>query len=91
MPISRPMASSTSPHDTANALAPKKAGARNAITASRAEHGTSGASRIVSNRPRRDSMTRVPITAGTLQPNPRNSGRNDFPCSPMTCITLSIT
>ena len=70
---------------------PKKAGARNAITASRAVQGTSGASRIVSSRARRSSMIRAPSTAGTLQPNPRNSGRNDLPCSPIKCMKRSIT
>ena len=80
-----------SPHVTSPALLPKKAGAMNATTAMRAVHGTSGAIRMVNNLAGQESITRVPMMAGTLQPNPRNSGRNDFPCNPMICMKLSIT
>jgi len=36
------------------------------------------------------SIVRVAIIAGTLHPNPIMSGINDFPCSPILCISLSI-
>ena len=83
--------SATSPNEMRVAPVTKKAGIRNAITASRAVHGTSGASRIVSQRARRSSMMREPRTAGTLQPKPRKSGMNDLPCSPIRCMKRSMT
>jgi len=83
--------SSTIPQVTRVALRPKKAGAMKATTAMRAVHGTRGAIRMVNKRAVGESITRVPMTAGTLQPNPRNKGRKDLPCKPMTCITLSMT
>ncbi len=83
--------SSTIPQVTQNAFLPKNAGAMNATTAMRAVHGTSGARIIVNNLDDHESITRVPITAGTLQPKPRNNGKKDLPCSPMRCMKLSIT
>ena len=79
------------PQETRKACCPKKAGARKAITAMRAVHGTSGAMRMVRMRAGRESMTRVPMMAGTLQPNPRNRGKKDLPCRPIMCMMLSMT
>ena len=36
------------------------------------------------------SIVLVAITAGTLHPNPMINGINDFPWSPILCISLSI-
>ena len=36
------------------------------------------------------SMVRQAMIAGTLQPKPMISGMNDFPCTPMRCITRSM-
>ena len=40
---------------------------------------------------RGESIMRVPRIAGTLQPNPKTSGKTDFPCSPSECMNLSVT
>ncbi len=81
----------TNPQMTHMASLPKKAGAKKATTAIRAVHGTNGASKMVNRRDFHESITRVPITAGTLQPKPRKSGKKDLPCSPIQCIKLSMT
>ena len=47
--------------------------------------------KITRSRARGDSITRAPITAGTLQPKPRKRGRKDLPCSPIRCMKRSIT
>ena len=72
-------------------ISPKKIGAIKAITIMRPVQGTSGANTIVSSRGRLESMMRAPITAGTLQPNPRKSGRKERPCNPIRCMNRSIT
>src|SRR6266498_3213289 len=77
--------------ETSNAFDPKKAGAKKATTAIRAVQGTKGAIKMVNRRAGHESMTRVPMIAGTLQPKPRNKGKNDLPCKPIMCIRLSIT
>ncbi|MBA7554505.1 hypothetical protein ES705_47126 [subsurface metagenome] len=59
-------------------------------TGSRALQDMNGLIRIVSSLLLRFSIERVAIIAGTLHPNPMISGINDFPCSPILCITLSI-
>ncbi len=81
----------TKPQATTGAAAPKKRGVMKARTIIRAVQGTRGANMMVSSRPRRDSITRVPITAGTLQPKPRNKGRKLLPCKPIKCMKRSIT
>ncbi len=82
--------SSTSPNATSGAATPKKTGVMKATTASRAVHGTSGIITIVSSRALGASITRVPATDGTLQPKPRNSGKNDLPCRPIRRMKPSI-
>ena len=80
----------TSAQDTMNAVGPKNTAATIATTAIRAVQGTSGISRVVSSRARFDSMMRVPITAGTLQPKPSKIGKKLLPCSPIMCIQRSV-
>ena len=55
-----------------------------------AEHDMNGLIRIVIMRLLRLSMERDARIAGTLHPKPMMRGINDFPCSPMRCITLSM-
>lgn len=45
---------------------------------------------MVSILSERDSIVRVAIIAGTLQPKPMSIGINDLPCKPIRCIILSI-
>ena len=45
---------------------------------------------MVIRRLLRLSMVRQAMIAGTLQPKPMISGMNDFPCTPMRCITRSM-
>ncbi len=56
----------------------------------RAVHGTSGISTMVINRALSASITRVPVIDGTLQPSPKNMGKNDLPCSPIKRMKPSI-
>ena len=56
----------------------------------RAEQDMNGRMSMVMSRERRLSMVRVAMMAGTLQPKPMTSGINDFPCSPMPCMSLSM-
>ncbi len=79
------------PTETAGAVATKNAGTRSARTTKRAEHGTSGRSKIVNSRAERDSITRAPKIAGTLQPAPTNIGRKLFPRSPTAESVRSST
>ena len=46
---------------------------------------------IVVLRSRSDSMQRVAMIAGTVQPKPSTSGTKERPCSPNRRITPSIT
>ena len=46
---------------------------------------------IVVNRSRVDSMVRVAITAGTVQPKPKSIGMKLLPWSPNLCMKPSIT
>ena len=59
-------------------------------TGSRALQLISGATKIVTSRSRRFSITRVAIIPGTAQANDDNSGINDFPDNPIRDISLSI-
>ena len=85
------MFSAMRPTDTPAAWAAKNAGTSSARTINRAEHGTSGRRRIVRSRAERDSMTRAPNTAGTLQPAPTNIGRKLLPRSPIDVRKRSST
>ena len=57
----------------------------------RAPQLISGRTMIVTVRSRSDSMVRVAITAGTVQPKPSTSGTKERPCKPNLRITPSIT
>ena len=56
----------------------------------RAEHDMNGSIIMVISRERRLSMVLVAMMAGTLQPKPITKGMNDFPWSPIPCISLSM-
>ena len=49
-----------------------------------------GATRIVANRSRRFSMTRVAMMPGTAQATDDNIGMNDLPLRPQRAISLSM-
>ena len=53
-------------------------------------HDMNGFIRIVMIRLLRLSIVRDAIIAGTLHPNPIIKGINDFPCSPIRCMILSM-
>ena len=59
-------------------------------TCSRAEHSENGMVTMVSRRSARERMTRVPISAGTLQPKPISSITKLRPSSPIFAISASI-
>ncbi len=59
-------------------------------TGSRAEQLINGATRIVVNRSRRFSITRVAMMPGIAHANDDNSGINDLPLNPTRTISLSI-
>ena len=56
----------------------------------RAEQLIKGSIIIVMILDLRLSMVLVAIIAGTLHPKPMIRGINDFPCSPIWCISLSM-
>ena len=68
----------------------KNAPANSMSTGRRALHDMKGVISTVMMRLLRLSMVRVAIIAGTLHPNPMSMGMNDFPCSPILCMSLSI-
>ena len=69
---------------------PKHAPVKSTYTGKRAPQLTSGTTRIVARRSRRLSRLRVAITAGTLHPNPINSGMKLLPCRPILCMKRSM-
>ena len=75
---------------TSPACLGKNAPVNNTSTGRRALHDMKGVISTVMMRLLRLSMVRVAIIAGTLQPNPITMGMNDFPCSPILCINLSM-
>ena len=60
------------------------------FTVQRAEQVNKGRTRMVTNRSRLDSMTRVDMMAGTAQAKPDSIGTNARPCRPIERIRRSI-
>ncbi len=63
---------------------------RNTNTCKRAEHSENGMTSMVNSRSPRERITRVPISAGTLQPKPISSITNPRPSNPSRAISASI-
>ncbi len=72
------------------ALGENSAAVMNTNTCRRAEHSENGITSMVSRRSERERITRVPISAGTLQPKPISSMTKPRPSSPILAISASI-
>ena len=84
------MPSIYNPVNTSEPCSGKKAPTSNTYIGIRAEQLMKGLMRMVMSRLERLSMILVDMMAGTLQPKPITRGMNDFPWSPILCISLSM-